>query len=135
MARLSNIKRIIKEQLPSDVQKWIDTLLFPLNNAIAQFTSALTNSLTITDNLAGNVKTFKLKTSDFPFTFQHSLKSQPQICIATHITDAGGGTAVLPGAAYAQWDLGADGSSIIIRTVIGLDSTKTYNITFWTQTN
>ena len=61
--KVTNIKRIIKEQMPTDVQKWIDQLLFPLNNAISQFTYALTNQLTITDNFLGSIRTIQISGS------------------------------------------------------------------------
>jgi hypothetical protein len=58
--KLSGIKRIIKEDFPNEVQKWIDKLLLPFNNAISQFTYALTNQLTISENHLGSLKVLEL---------------------------------------------------------------------------
>ena len=129
MARLSNIKRIIKEQLPADVQKWIDQLLIPINNAISQFTYALTNQLTITDNFLGSVKTFTVKTSDFPYTFRHGLNIKPQIMFLGQITDTSSNPATFTVAPYPQWSLGSDGTTIVIQTITGLDPSKSYTVT------
>lgn len=129
MAQLNNIKRIIKEQLPSDVQKWIDQLLLPINNAISQLTYALTNQLTISDNFLGTVKTFTLKTSDFPFTFRHGLAVKPKILMLGQIQDTAASPSTFTVAPYVQWSLGSDGATIIINTITGLDPAKSYSLT------
>lgn len=130
MAKLTNIKRILKEQMPSDVQRWIDNLLFPLNNAISQFTNALSNQLTISDNFLGSVKTFTLKTSDFPFTFSHGLNIKPKIVFLGQVQESTSGTpATFTNGPVIQWEIGSTGSTILIRTITGLDSTKSYSVT------
>lgn len=60
IAKIVNVKRIFKEQFPPDVQKWIDQLLYPLNNAIAQFTFAFNNNITLSDNAVAVTKTFTI---------------------------------------------------------------------------
>lgn len=60
MAKLTNVKRIFKEQFPPAVQAWIDQLLLPLNNAIAQFTFAFNNNLTLSDNMVAVTKTLSI---------------------------------------------------------------------------
>lgn len=129
MAQLSNIKRIIKEQLPADVQKWIDALLIPLNNAISQFTYALTSQLTISDNFLGSVKTFTLTQSDFPFTFQHGLNTKPKILFIGQILDTASNPATFTNGPVPQWAVGGNGSTIVIQTITGLDPSRTYSVT------
>ena len=124
------MKRLLKEQLPPDVVKWIDQLLFPLNNAISQFTTALGNQLTISDNMLGTVKTFTLKPAQFPFTFSHGLNVSPRICLIGQINDTSGSPATFTVAPYAQWFNGSTNNTIVIQTITGLDSTKTYSVTF-----
>lgn len=58
--KLTGIKRIIKEDFPPEIQKWIDTLLYPLNQNIEQTKEALTQNLNIEDNLLATVKTLTL---------------------------------------------------------------------------
>lgn len=130
MAKLSNVKRIIKEQMPSDVQKWIDTLLFPLNNTISQLSNALANQLTITDNMQGSIRSFTLTSSQFPFTFAHGLNTQPKILYIGQINDTSATPAIFTVAPYAQWTVGSTANTVIIQTITGLDPTKTYNVTF-----
>lgn len=135
MAILNNIKRIIKEQLPADVQKWIDVLLIPINNFISQVTYALTNQLTLTDNFLATIKTVTLSTAQFPYTFNHGLNVQPTILFIGQIQESINGTpvgspAILTTPAVAQWVLGSSGSSIQILNITGLNSAKNYNVTF-----
>lgn len=130
MAKLSNVKRIIKEQLPSSVQQWIDQLLLPINTAISQFTYALGNQLTVSDNMLGAVKTFNLKSSQFPFTFSHGLNIQPKILFIGQINDTSAAPAIFTTAPYAQWSIGNTGSTIVINTITGLDPAKQYDVTF-----
>jgi hypothetical protein len=135
LAVLNNIKRIIKEQLPANVQSWIDVLLIPINNFISQVTYALTNQLTITDNFLGTIQQSNITTASFPYSFTHGLNVQPTIVFIGQIQEAVNGTAVqtptiLTTPAIAQWQLGSNGTSIQILNITGLDSTKSYNVTF-----
>lgn len=135
VAVLNNIKRIIKEQLPSDVQKWVDVLLIPINNFISQVTYALTNQLTLTDNFLATVKTVTIGSGDFPYSFNHGLNVQPTILFIGQIQEAVNGTpisniTVLTTPAIAQWQLGSNGTSVQIINITGIDPTKSYNVTF-----
>ena len=115
--------------MPSNVQAWIDTLLFPFNSAIAQFTAALNNQLTITDNMVGTVKYFNLKVEQFPFTFNHGLNIQPRICFIGQINDTSGSPATFTVAPYLQWRIGSASGTITIQTITGLDPSQTYAVT------
>lgn len=119
--------------MPSSVQQWIDQLLIPTNNAISQFTYALTNQLTITDNMLGAVKTFTLSPSQFPFTFNHGLTVQPKILQIGQINDTSANPSIFSVAPFAQWTIGSTGNTIIINTITGLDPAKQYNVTFVIQ--
>jgi len=130
MARLTNIKRIIKEQLPVEVQKWVDALLIPLNTAISQITEALSNQLTISDNMLGAVKTFTLRQSDFPFTFNHGLNVKPKILFLGQIQDTAASPAAFTNGPVPQWSIGPSGGTIVIQTITGLDPSKSYSVTF-----
>jgi hypothetical protein len=135
MAILNNIKRIIKEQLPSAVQQWADILLIPINNFISQVTYALTNELTFTDNFLATLQQSNITTAQFPYTFTHGLNVQPMIVFIGQIQEAVNGIAVqtptiLTTPAIPQWIVGSNGNSITILNITGLDSTKSYNVTF-----
>lgn len=129
MAVISNVKRLIKEQLPASVQAWIDQILIPINNSITQFTNAFQNQITISDNMLGAVKTFKLKTSDFPFTFTHSLNVRPKIMFIGQIQDTAANPSIFTVGPVVQWDNSSTGGSVVIQTITGLDPLKTYNVT------
>ena len=127
--KLSNIKRLLTENLPTDVLKWIDEIVIPLNTVISQITDALSSQLTITDNMLGSVKTFTLTSADFPFTFNHGLNAQPKICFIAQINDNSGNPATFTAAPYAQWFLGSAANTITIQTITGLNVTKKYDVT------
>lgn len=131
MAKLTNIKRIIKEDFPSEVQKWIDKLLVPLNNSITQVTFALTNQLTLSDNMLAVVKEITLKGDQFPYQFNHGLKVKPIGCVILQAMETSASPPLFTNGVYAQWD--TDGPTITLRTITGLDSSRTYNFTFWIQ--
>lgn len=50
------IKRIIKEDFPPEIQEWIDTLLYPLNQNIEQFNDILDKNVTLNDNIIAAFK-------------------------------------------------------------------------------
>ena len=127
--RLSNIKRIITENLPVDVLKWIDEIVIPLNTVISQLTDALSSQLTITDNMLGGIKTFTLTPADFPFSFNHGLTVQPKICFIAQINDNSGNPATFTAAPYAQWYLSSEANTIVIQTITGLNVNKKYDVT------
>lgn len=127
--KISGIKRIIKEQLPSSVQPWIDQLLYPINNAISQFTTALGNQLTISDNMLGAVKSFTLTSAQFPFTFTHGLKIKPKIVFIGQINDTDANPGTFTTGPVVQWSVGSNGSTIVLQTITGLNPAKSYNVT------
>lgn len=127
--KISGIKRIIKEQLPSSILPWIDQLLLPINTAISQFTTALTNQLTIEDNFLGSIKTFTLTSAQFPFTFVHGLKIRPKIVFIGQIQDTDANPAIFTAGPVIQWTVGSTGSTIVIQTITGLDPSKSYSVT------
>ena len=133
--KLSNIKRILTENLPTEVLKWIDEIVIPLNTVISQISDALSSQLTITDNMLGCVKNFTLTTADFPFTFNHGLNAQPKICFIAQINDTSGNPATFTTAPYAQWFLGTEANTIILQTITGLDITKKYDVTLVVLSN
>lgn len=49
MARVPNIKKIIKEDFDKDQQKWIDKLAYPLNSFMEQVKSAFDHNINFTN--------------------------------------------------------------------------------------
>lgn len=58
--KLISIKRILKDDFPPEVQQWIGTLLFPLNTNIEHTSEILQKNVTLTDNIAAEVKTIQV---------------------------------------------------------------------------
>ena len=134
MAKLTNVRRIIKEDFPTEVQKWLDKLLIPLNNAIEQFTFAMNKNLTITDNFDGALSTLEnVETSLFPLSFKNPLPrgKVPQLVIIAQISEDSASPVIFTTAPFVQWD--SDGQLVTIRTITGLDPTRVYNVRLWVQ--
>lgn len=53
-------KRIRKDDFPTDVQKWIDILLYPLNAGISETSQILEKNISLYDNIAAEVKTLRI---------------------------------------------------------------------------
>lgn len=60
--KIGIVKRILKEDLAKtgEVPSWVDALIQPLNDAITRFAQALTNNLTLSDNMLGRQYTIEL---------------------------------------------------------------------------
>lgn len=59
--KIGLIKRITKQDLrASDLPKWVDNLLTPLNQFITTTVTALTSRLTFEDNFSAKVLSFKV---------------------------------------------------------------------------
>lgn len=54
------VKRFLKEDFPAEVQQWIDTLLYPLNQNIEQTNLILDGNVTFQDNILASIRTFTL---------------------------------------------------------------------------
>jgi hypothetical protein len=62
MAKLPNIQRILREDIP-DAPAWIDKVITPVNNAFEALYSALAGNVTLADNLTVQVKTLTINTT------------------------------------------------------------------------
>lgn len=84
--KLSTIKRVLTESFPSDVQKWIGSLVSPLNNFLDQVTRALTNELTLADNLKAQSWVVTLEAAQtYPIKLAYNLNQKPSVLIVGRI--------------------------------------------------
>ena len=70
--RLPSFTRIVREDLPSEVQSWIDKLINPLNSFMLTIRNGLNKGLTVNDNLGGAVKTVTVRGGAVEFAYSTS---------------------------------------------------------------
>jgi hypothetical protein len=90
------LRRIIKEDFPSQYNDLLDKLLFPLNEALESVSNAFNNNITIANNLSGQETLLDVTapvTAASPIFFKSTLKGSCKgiICIAANVV--GNGTA------------------------------------------
>lgn len=129
--KISAIKRLVLQDFPQEVQKWMIKLIQPLNQLTEQVISALQNGLTIGDNM--KCKKYDLSIAanqSYPIKLAYNLNQRPvSVHVAYCMEDSGSPTA--PTAAYSVWwKYDSDGLQI---TMIGLDAAKRYNVTIIAQ--
>lgn len=125
MAKISSIKRFFTEDFPSDVRPWIsEKLLVPLNQFINQTVDAVNGGLTINDNLkAKRYDIIIAKSQVYPIKVNWPLNEVPtSLMLGRFVADDN----TTPSAAVSVFWL-YDANQISV-TLIGLDTTKKYNV-------
>jgi hypothetical protein len=130
--KINSVKRFILQDFPSDVQKWLEKLLQPLNSMTEQVISALQNNLTLKDNLKS--KTYELTIQadqSYPITLAYPLSERPTDVRVSYCMEDSGSPSV-PSSAYCVWWI-YDSSSGLKVTMVGLDSSKRYKVNITAQ--
>ncbi len=83
--KLPQYSRIAIEELPKEVQKWISLITDPVNSFMLTVKNGLNNGLTVTDNMAGGIKTVSVVGGVAEFSYKSF--SQPQAVIVGNIVD------------------------------------------------
>jgi hypothetical protein len=125
MAKISSIKRFFTEDFPSDVRPWIsEKLLVPLNQFINQTVDAVNGGLTFADNLkAKKYDIIIAKSQVYPIKVNWALNEVPSAMFLARFVADDNST---PAAAVSVFWL-YDANQISV-TLIGLDTTKKYNV-------
>jgi hypothetical protein len=125
MAKISSIKRFFTEDFPADVRPWIsEKLLVPLNQFINQTVDAVNGGLTFADNLkAKKYDIIIAKSQVYPIKVNWALNEVPSAMFLARFVADDNST---PTAAVSVFWL-YDANQISV-TLIGLDTTKKYNV-------
>jgi hypothetical protein len=111
------IKRIIKEDFPAEIQKWIDTLLYPLNQNIEQTKLILDKNLTFEDNILASIRTLTLDGT--------SLLIADSTADSNVLTNPSYYQATIDGTVYGiQPNLKVDGEGVLPDTLIAIVGTN-----------
>lgn len=138
MAKLPQIRRLLIEDFASE-KKWISPLLLVLNSFMEGVVNALTRSLTIIDNMSGDVKTVTLSNVPTPSTtggangptsVTWSKSSLPTCVLVANVQQLTGSplaaaTFTLAAAVQVQFQMSQDNKSLQIIGVTGITPTQT----------
>ena len=95
--KISSTKKLLIELLPEDVRKWFALVSGPLNTALDQYNRALTNQLTIADNLKTQKWSIVISaTQDYPLKLTYKLNENPTV-FHVQLLPADGSVATLTG--------------------------------------
>lgn len=129
MAKLPTIKKILREDV-KDAPPWISAIIEPFNSLAEFVYQSLNNSLTFRDNVACFVKELTYRTTtvypvmdDIQFTNDLKVKAT-----GVEVLQAIEKSTYLPapGPVYIPWV--ENNGSIIVSSITGLESEKTYLI-------
>lgn len=117
--KLSVIKKLSVDLVPEDARQWVSALVQPLNGFLDQVTRALTNQLTISDNL----KSFKTAlivegTQAYPLKIAYPLNEKPSLVLLGQIQTQDGSAV---SAHTFTWKLN---NGVLEVTIAGLSAVK-----------
>ena len=144
MAQLPVIKQLQAQDFPTQ-QSWIGSLLYVLNLFLGSVYAALNNGLTIAQNsigavvpytittaaaayYAGNPTTYATAGSASVVSFPWKFNTKPALVMLGQLTDISSSPKPVTSAVSIDWSYSS--GVIIINSISGLTSTKTYSATF-----
>lgn len=122
--RLTSTKKIVVEDYAAESRPLIQKLAQTLNSFLDQVTSALSNNVTIADNLKAHTSVHYLMAGVSTFTINWALNERPTDVRIAQLARTDGST---PTDVFALHWTYANG--VISCTVLGLDAAKVHNLT------
>jgi hypothetical protein len=121
--KLSTIKRLLLEGLPSDVKKWIPGIVQPLNQFLDQVTRALANELTVSDNLKAQQWSVTIGANQtYPIRLAYRLNERPSAVFVGKIAASAG--AAVPAHSF-EWTWKGESLEVRFNSL----SAEEYNVT------
>lgn len=127
MASLPTIKRFLMEDYPSEAS-WIGGLLYPLNLLLDTIYSNLNNGLSVGQNMLAQINTLPISGLSPTTTFLWKFSTPPVGVLLINTVQVTAPTTPIAGTVSAQFTYNA---GIITVAVVGLPTSGTYNITFY----
>jgi len=121
-----------RESLQGDVPTWIDNLLRPLNVTVSQVLQALTENLTLGDNVIGSIRQVNVITnasgaiSPVTIPWPFFAKKQPQALLLGKIDWPSNQPALTTQVQISNWTTSDQGVRIL--TVLGLPANSTFTL-------
>lgn len=131
MSKINSVKRLVVEDFPSEVRKWLAKLIQPLNQFTSEVIAALSGGLTIADNFKSKKYELTIAASQsYPIKLAYTLNERPtSVQVAYCMEDTG--TPSTPTVAYSVWWTYSNSELSI--TMIGLDAAKRYKLVLVAQ--
>jgi hypothetical protein len=128
--KLPTISRLVVEDFPKEIQGWAGKLFEPLNTFMGKMKSGLDKSITVNDNLSGQIRTLQVKnvSASSPVSFSYKSSRSPQVVVIGGIYNKDNPTESLTNAVSLQWSYDGKGT-ITIKNVPGLTADKNYLLT------
>jgi hypothetical protein len=135
MAALPPIRRFLVEDF-KDQKKWISPLLLTLNNFMEAVVNAFNKSITIADNMTGDVKYLTVSTPPTASSPANISWTKPNLPVAVHVgntqLNSGSGFAdfTLSSAVQVQWQMSST-TTLSITNIVGItpSGTNQYTLT------
>lgn len=134
MARIPDLKRIVKEDYPSEFRPLIERLAFPLNSHMEQVRSAFNKNINF-ENLAQELKTINFTTGDNgqPITavsFRSDINTRIQGIIPVRVIITSNNTAFATQLPIISWT--QENNIVSIQNIGGLSPRTGYSLTLLT---
>lgn len=126
MALLPAIKRFLTEDFPEQ-KDWIGKLFYPLNLILTTLSSALSNGITLGENVFSQVTTQSVTGASPTVSFLYKFSPRIPIGVTIFSIVQSNTAAVVVAATSCTWTIS---SGMIMVSVQGLDAAGVYNITF-----
>lgn len=131
MSKIPQIKRLVTEDF-QEQKSWINKLFLPLNTFMESVFSALNKNLTITDNMAAEVKVVQFSSVPSfanPLPLSWTLNRAPTAIVVANAQLVTGANFVLTQAVTVQWAWTATGLQITNLLGVTPTSSNLYNVT------
>ena len=141
MARLPILKRLQREDFP-DAPEWMDKMMYVLNTFMEGSYNAMNRSLTIADNLQGELKEFTFTTKAAyngtaanwtALSWNRTIKAKPRACLLGQIAQlsVAGSTAPIPKYTPIEGDVCIDWAEANGVVTIGLVRGLAASTKYW----
>lgn len=132
MAALPPVRRIIKEELGTDIPDWVGRLLGTLNLVLQSIYTALNHGLSFTENIQCQVKEFTMVAGASPtantFDFMLTLPVKPTGLWIVAALRQDGIAESFTTPVFASWTWDSQANTIVISSITGLTNTFAYTI-------
>ena len=128
--KLPSFTRLVVEDFPSEVQKWIDKLVTPLNSFMLSVRTGMDKNLTVNENLSGAIQSLTVSSSDgstMSTSIRYVSSRNPKVVILGYWRNKTDSSWVPANDGISlKWSY--DGKSKLSLTFYGLNAAHTYSI-------
>lgn len=116
MSRVPRIQRLLMETFSG--QPWMEPLVNTLNQFMDEVVSSLDKDLTLTDNMAAEIRTVEVN-GTYPLKLAYTLNRRPVSVLVGDVKRSDGTSFTLTDAVFVQWSFNQAGQ-LQIDNVVGI---------------